>query len=290
MKKKLLTAALLTVTALTLVVASVLGTIAYLTANSGVSNVFTVGNIQIQMFEHKVGSNGKIPTTGTLEEVSANTYHLIPNTTYDKNPTIRITSKLKEDEMYLFVKSRNQIRAIEAANVDGAPSTTPKSMREQMTANGWVEYLRSGDGIEIVWVYGTRDPVTGVITPTAVDPTSKQVGKDGSEVTGTAGLFRLCENFTIAEKADVARYAAAEVAFMAFAIQTSGFEATDGTIDTKSAWDAIKDAYPYEGGILNPVNPYNPNLKNDNAYDAVEDTPEATKPNTNPGTGEVGGE
>lgn len=289
MKKKLLTAALLTVTALTLVVASVLGTIAYLTANSGVSNVFTVGNIQIQMFEHKVGSNGKIPTTGTLEEVSANTYHLVPDKTYDKNPTIRITSKLEEDEMYLFVKSRNQIRAIEAANVDGASDSTPKSMREQMTANGWVEYLRSGDGIEIVWVYGTRNTTTGVITPIAVNPTSMQKGKAGNNVTGTEGLFRLCENFTIAEKADVARYAAAEVAFMAFAIQTSGFTA-DGTVDTKAAWGAIKDAYPYEGGILNPVNPYNPELKNDHAYDAVKNVTEATKPSTNPGAGDVGGE
>lgn len=242
MKKKLLTATLLTLTAIVLVISTVLITIAYLTASSGVSNVFTVGNVSIIMFETKVDADGK-PVT-PYQEVDANSYHLIPNTTYTKDPTIRITSLLEQDEMYLFVKSSNQIRKAEDGNNGGSKQT----MRQQMEANGWVEYVMSGDGVEIVWVYGTRDTATGVITPKAVNPTTVQTRGDGEK--GKPGEIRLCEEFTIHKDANVSLYGAASVNFTAFAIQTAGL---DGV---KPAWDGIKESYPYDCGIVNPVNPY----------------------------------
>ena len=249
MKKKFLTAALLTFAALTLVVVTVFVTIAYLTASSAVSNVFTVGNVGIAMYETKVDSYSGEPSS-PLTEVDANSYHLVPGQKYTKDPTIRITSK--EDSMYLFVKSSNQIRKIEAGNQkDVAPEVKATSMRAQMEANGWVEFVRSGDGIEIVWVYGKRNG-DGVITPTPVSPADKQFKKDGTLGSKPAGEFILCENFTIADNADVSLYSAAKVNFTAFAIQKTGIAGT------QEAWEAIKETYPYEGGIINPVNPYNP--------------------------------
>ncbi|MBE6762071.1 MAG: hypothetical protein E7551_07260 [Ruminococcaceae bacterium] len=260
MKKKFLTAALLTFAALTLVVVTVFVTVAYLTASSAVSNVFTVGDVSITMYETKVDANGTAVTPYT--EVDTNSYHLVPDKTYLKDPTIRITSKLAEDEMYLFVKSSNQIRKIEAGNqADATNDEKATSMRAQMEANGWVEYVRSGDGIEIVWVYGTRDTATGVITPTAVGPDDKQILKNGNEGPKQAGDFVLCNEFTVAHDANVSLYAAAKVNFTAFAIQTTGVE----TI--QKAWEAIKTTFPYEGGIINPVNPYN--NSSTNPYDAV---------------------
>lgn len=250
MKKKILTAALLTFAALTLVVVTVFVTVAYLTASSAVSNVFTVGDVSITMFETKVNTDGE--AVDPYQEVDTNSYHLVPKKTYKKDPTIRVTSKLKEDEMYLFVKSSNQIRKIEAGNQADATAETPLTMRAQMEANGWVEYVRSGDGIEIVWVYGKRDVTTGEITPTPVNPETKQKKKDGTDGPKKAGDFVLCENFTIAANADVSLYAAAKVNFTAFAIQTTGI---DGVY---SAWEAIKETFPYEGGIVSPVNPYDP--------------------------------
>lgn len=260
MKKKVLKAGLLALAAIVLVVATVLATIAYLTASSAVSNVFTVGNVAITMFEHKVTPEGELVTPST--EVDANSYHLVPAQSYVKDPTIRILSKLQNgqetaDSMYLFVKSSNQIRTIEAANaiegfVPGQGQYT--SMRKQMEANGWVEFVQSGDGIEIVWVYGTR-AADGTITPIAVDITDTNCGK--------AGEFRLCEGFTVAAGADVSLYTAAKVNFTGFAIQDAGLDTA------KDAWEAIKAAYPYEGGIINPVNPYDPNLKDDDAYKPV---------------------
>ena len=246
MKKKLLTASVLVLCAVALVVGSVFATVAYLTASSGVSNVFTVGSVGITMYETKVNPDGTVDDDTVTTDT--NSYHLVPNTTYVKNPTIKITSLLEQDEMYLFVKSSNQIRSAEAGNVD--ENSPKKTMRQQMRDNGWVEFVRSQDGVEIVWVYGTRDVDTGVITPTAVNPTSTQQ----NDPSKPAGIFVLCEEFTIHEKANVSLYGAASVNFTAFAIQTSAMDTTE------TAWEAIKATYPYACGIVNPVNPYDTTL------------------------------
>ena len=260
MKKKLWTSAILVLAAVALVTASVFATVAYLTASSGVSNVFTVGNVSITMFESKVDADGvKIVPN---QEVDANSYHLVPDKTYVKDPTIRITSLLQQDEMYLFVKSSNQIRKAEDGNNGG----THPTMRQQMEKNGWVEFVMSGDGVEIVWVYGTRDPESGVITPIPVNPTYIQTRGDGTQ--GPKGEIQLCYEFTIHKDAVVSLYGAAAVNFTAFAIQKSGIDSA------LEAWEAIKSSYPYDCGIVNPVNPYNGSTTN--PYDPV---PKETEPN-----------
>lgn len=244
MKKKLLTALALTMAAVTLVVCSVWATVAYLTASSGVSNVFTIGEVGIIMYETKVDSDGN-PVT-PREEVDTNSYHLTPNESYTKDPTIRVTSKLEQDSMFLFVKSNNQIRAIEDGNNGGVSPT----MRQQMRENGWVEFIISGDSVEIVWVYGERNSTTGVITPHEVTPKTVQRRRDDTD--GPEGEIRLCDEFTIHKDANTSLYGAASVSFTAFAIQSS---AIDGGVE--GVWKAIKDTYPYACGIVAPVNPYN---------------------------------
>ena len=286
MKKKLLTACLLVVCAVALVVGSVLTTIALLTSSSGVSNVFTVGNISIDMKESTVNSDGKLVnasgeelngSNGDVVKVDTNSYHLLPGKTYIKDPTITVTSET--DKMYLFVKSANLIRRAEAGNYndrvrddDPATADTPLSMREQMEKYGWVEYVRSGDGTEIVWVYGTRDKATGKITPEVVTKATKQRINGEESDTAPAGELRLCDNFTIHGNVDVSVYGAAHVTFTAFAVQTTGFDGAD-TADshalTKAAWTAVKNSFPYQCGIVNPVNPYNTTLQNEDAYTEV---------------------
>ena len=54
-------ALLLTFCAVLLVVASVLGTIAYLTANDKVTNTFTVGQVAINLDEAKVTARLSLP-------------------------------------------------------------------------------------------------------------------------------------------------------------------------------------------------------------------------------------
>ena len=270
MKKKLWTAAILTVSAITLVVATVFTTIALLTSSVYVTNSFTIGEVSITMDEAKVNDDGTLADGGATR-VTGNTYHLVPSANYIKDPTIHITSG-GENDMFLFVKSRNQIRSAEEGNVVGPDGTVPadaaKSMRQQMEDNGWVEFVRSGDGVEIVWVYGTRDKNTGEITPTPVNGNVQQ--KSAPDL--TPGNFRLCESFTIHKDATVGLYRSAEVKFTAFAVQEF---VTEGNVEkhdlTKAVWDAIKSAYPYDVSIVNPVNPYNGATGEVDAYAPVED-------------------
>lgn len=284
MKKKILTASLLMLCAIALVVTSVLTTIALLTSSSGVSNVFTVGDVKINMYESKVNSKGQqlnadgeliIEKGGEPVKVDTNSYHLVPGESYIKDPTIYIQST-EQDNMYLFVKSANMIRSAEAANYKN-DSTGTLSMREQMLEHGWVEYVRSGDGVEIVWVYGKRNEETGVITPTPVNKGTKQIRHDVEAA--VAGEFRLCDTFTIHQDAQVSLYGAASVTFTGFAIQEKGFTGDNSTGQelTHAAWAAIKGSFPYNTGIVSPVNPYidpENNTQNIDAYAAVPNVAE----------------
>lgn len=108
--------------AILLVVASVMGTLAYLTDTETVTNTFTVGKIGITLDEAPVGEDGKAVEG---ERVQANEYHLIPGSTYDKDPTVHVDAN--SEDAWLFVMVENGIADIEAGNTIAA----------QMAANGW---------------------------------------------------------------------------------------------------------------------------------------------------------
>ena len=76
-------ALLLTLCAVLLVAASVLGTMAYLTSTDTVTNTFTVGKVEIKLDETDV-------TNPTGPRVQANSYKLMPGTTYTKDPTVTV--------------------------------------------------------------------------------------------------------------------------------------------------------------------------------------------------------
>ena len=79
---------LMTLCAIILVVATVFGTMAYLTSTDEVENTFTVGNVKITLDEAKVNTNGS-PVEGA-DRVKANEYKLMPGHTYTKDPTIHV--------------------------------------------------------------------------------------------------------------------------------------------------------------------------------------------------------
>lgn len=88
-------ALLLTLCAVLLVAASVLGTMAYLTSTDTVTNTFTVGKVEIKLDETDV-------TNQTGPRVQANSYKLMPGTTYTKDPTV--TVKAGSEESYVRMK------------------------------------------------------------------------------------------------------------------------------------------------------------------------------------------
>ena len=93
-------ALLLTLCAVLLIAASVLGTMAYLTSTAKVENTFTIGKVEIKLDEAKVTADG-IPVEGAAR-VTANSYKLMPGTTYTKDPTV--TVKAGSEESYVRMK------------------------------------------------------------------------------------------------------------------------------------------------------------------------------------------
>ena len=85
--------------AVLLVAASVMGTLAYLTSTQEVKNTFTVGQVKITLDEAKVGDDGKVLTGENAQRVAENSYHLLPGHKYDKDPTITVLSG--SDEAYV---------------------------------------------------------------------------------------------------------------------------------------------------------------------------------------------
>ena len=107
-----------------LVVASVLGTMAFLTSTDQVTNTFTVGKVAITLDETDVTPMG---VQDTDARVQGNEYKLIPGHTYIKDPTVHVDAD--SEESWLFVKVDNGISDLEA--------TGNTTIAEQMKAKGW---------------------------------------------------------------------------------------------------------------------------------------------------------
>ena len=242
MKKKLLTAAVLTIAAIALVVATVFTTVAYLTSSSAVTNTFTVGNVGIELYESPVDTDGKKDPAVTGKKTSnGNNYHLLPGKTYDKDPTVYINSG--SDTSYLFVKVRNTIVDIEQGNFVHTGGVTnvndeKPTIHRQMLSLGWVLLGPTSTGD--VYVYAPQHKTNA--------------DSWGSPVGGTTNIDQVdvFHTFTVDEHADVSLYGGAKVNITAFAIQTAGFAGDVGSkTAVTAAWNAIVETYPYESGAIN---------------------------------------
>ena len=115
-------ALLLTFCAVLLVVASVLGTIAYLTANDKVTNTFTVGQVAIKLDEAKVNPDGT--SVANADRVKENSYKLLPGHTYTKDPMVTVlegseSSYIKMTVTFTKAKELDAIFAPNGANLTG---------------------------------------------------------------------------------------------------------------------------------------------------------------------------
>lgn len=109
-------ALILTLCAVLLVAASMLGTMAYLTDNKTVTNTFTVGQVKIKLDEAKVTPDGK--PVADAARVAENSYKLIPGHTYNKDPMVTV---LKDSEasyikMTVTFSNAKELDAIFAPN------------------------------------------------------------------------------------------------------------------------------------------------------------------------------
>jgi len=194
-KKKLL----LLVSVLLLVVGSVVGTLAYFTDSDAATNTFAIGKVAISMTESNVDQDIPDGATEAPDRDMANDYHLIPGSTYTKDPTIYVDAN--SEDCYLFVKVVNEIAAIE--DVSG-----------QLDTNGWDRV--SGD------VYCYCD---------ASGKPLKVSANAGVNVFETITIDGAVNNTTLA------KCAGKTITVTAYAIQAAGFEnATAAEIWAAGGW------------------------------------------------------
>ena len=105
-------ALLLTLCAVLLVTASVLGTMAFLTSNDEVVNTFTVGSVAIKLDEAKANTDGSL--VEGAERVKANSYKLLPGHTYNKDPMVTVLegSESSYIKMTVTFSKANELDAI----------------------------------------------------------------------------------------------------------------------------------------------------------------------------------
>lgn len=144
--KKTSKALLLSLCAVVLVTASVLGTMAYLTdTTEDVVNTFTVGNVSLGEEGLQEGlDETKVDEYGVPVEPEARTttneYKLVPGQTYTKDPTVHVAND--SEDSYIFVKVQNDIADFEAATVEDGYT----NIAAQIKANGWIA-LSGHEGI-----------------------------------------------------------------------------------------------------------------------------------------------
>lgn len=155
-------ALLLSLCAVLLVAATVLGTIAWLTAQDSVTNTFTVGNVKIdlkepqtdkfgQYFYYKNDSDkytdetkdgvlaGGVVTSNEWDDlviVNTNSYTLRPGQEYAKEPHIILDDA--SENCYYFVKIDNQLKDIEHGTFEGEDDDFYNTIEDQMKIFGWV--------------------------------------------------------------------------------------------------------------------------------------------------------
>ena len=160
MKAKTKTKALLmSLCAVLLVAASVLGTMAYLTDSKDVKNTFTVGNVAIKLDEAKVDDMGNLVKNqdGTLaDRVIQNEYKLLPGHTYVKDPTVTVQAPSVASYVRMKVTFNNATELIkictdpEFADVEtGLEKAYPEVRMLKFSTNSemfWVSPLHPENG------------------------------------------------------------------------------------------------------------------------------------------------
>lgn len=116
-------ALLLLFSAVMLVTASVLGTMAYLTSQDEVVNTFTVGEVDIRLDEAEVKPDGTY-VNGHDTRVEKNEYHLLPGHTYYKDPTVTVLKGSEHSYVRMLVTINEQADLDAIFAPDGLPLDT----------------------------------------------------------------------------------------------------------------------------------------------------------------------
>ena len=209
-------AMLMTLCAIILVVATVFGTMAYLTSTDEVNNTFTVGNVAIKLDEAKVGTDGKALTGADATRVKENSYKLLPGHVYDKDPTVTVLAGSEESyvKMTVTVNKANELDAIFAPG--GANLT---SIFGGYDATNWIDKgsTKDADNNTRTYEFWYKGTVSAGDADVALDALFDTITVPGSIT-----------------KEDLATIKGMTITVNAYAIQADGFANAD------AAWKAFE--------------------------------------------------
>jgi len=139
-------AIVLALCAVFLVVGTVSGTMAYLTYNAEITNVFTVGQVKVTLDEARVDQYGEYLSDASSRNAVGQSYTLVNGHTYIKDPTVHVDTG--SQACYLFVEVVNGIE-----NVEAASSLDYKTIAEQMESHNWVQVMDGGTPVTNIHVF-----------------------------------------------------------------------------------------------------------------------------------------
>ena len=122
---------------LVVMVASIGGTVAWLTAQTApVVNTFTYGDINIDLYEHEYDAT-KHELTNVVTKTGVNNYKIIPGVNLPKDPTVEV--KAGSEACWLFVK-------VEEANWPTAKESDGTTLKVKYEiADGWTALAGEND-------------------------------------------------------------------------------------------------------------------------------------------------
>lgn len=201
-----------------LVGATVVGTLAWLTAKDEVVNTFTVGKVSITLDEQDVDEYGN--PVRSLNRVKENTYRLIPGNTYIKDPTVTVKAGSEESYIRMLV-TINKYTVLKDVFGDGF-------LPENYVNGTWDETVWKCVGTE---VDTTADTVTYEFryceTVNAVNEANDVV------LPPLFTEFTLPGTVTSAHLEELNEGESLKISVVAHAIQTHGFDSED------AAWTAF---------------------------------------------------
>ena len=207
-------ALLLTLCAVVLVVATVFGTMAYLTSTDKVTNTFTVGSVKIKLDEAKANTDGTL--VEGADRVKANEYKLLPGHTYNKDPMVTVIKGSEPSYVKMTVTFSNAKELDDIFAPDGANLT---SIFNGYDAGNWIAKGNTKDATANTRTYEFWYKET--------------VGAPDADV----ALDALFDSITVPGEITNEQLATIEgmtITVNAYAIQADGFD------DAAAAWEAFK--------------------------------------------------
>lgn len=200
-------------------VASIGGTLAWLTDQTApLTNTFTVGDINIDLYEHDPNNGNAVTRTGV-------TYQMIPGTSYSKDPVVVVEAN--SEKCYLFVEFTEENNAsayLDYAFNDSVWTQLDLTDTDESTTVYYCIVDKSADAQSFQVLKGDNTNREGVVTVKNTIVKTAVTGSDAPVMPNTTNASDL-----------------PMLTFTAYAVQYDNVKAANGDADPNAAWEIAQN-------------------------------------------------